>query len=157
MRGLFLPHGKRRTASSYCTSIGPVFRASDKPRGQRLSVSLPLLETNFRLACLSSWTLESDRCVKNGWCFVQYALYSYITCYIGRCQLRLYTKLNRTMESTYYRVQVNFALEQAMKVQRESRSMWLSPFFNFGGRWGWVVKPTLRSLCPRERDSVPII
>jgi hypothetical protein len=42
------------------------------------------------------------------------------------------------------KVKVKSTLEQAMKAQE-------------GARWGWVVNATPRSLCPQERDPVPIV
>jgi hypothetical protein len=33
----------------------------------------------------------------------------------------------------------------------------LEYFFNFGARYGWVVKTTRRACYPRETDPVPIV
>jgi hypothetical protein len=45
-----------------------------------------------------------------------------------------------------------FAVEQAIKAQKESRG--IDIFFNLGARCGWVVNVTPRPLYPRERDPV---
>jgi hypothetical protein len=53
---------------------------------------------------------------------------------------------------------VNFALEQAIKAQRErdSRGV-IYYFFNLGAKWGRVVNATFRLFYTRERDPVPIV
>jgi hypothetical protein len=51
-------------------------------------------------------------------------------------------------------VKVKFAVEQAMKVQRE---VCLCSFFNLGARWRWVVNVKPWPLYARVRDLVPIV
>jgi hypothetical protein len=51
---------------------------------------------------------------------------------------------------------INFALERAMKVQRERVEVLLYSFLNLGARWGWVVSATPWPLYLWERDPVPI-
>jgi hypothetical protein len=50
------------------------------------------------------------------------------------------------------KVKVKFTLGQVMKAQRGSGCIFYS-FFNFGTRWGWVIKATPRPIYPRERLS----
>jgi hypothetical protein len=54
------------------------------------------------------------------------------------------------------KVNIKFTLKQATKAPRGSRGIAL-PFFKLGASWGWVINTTPRSLCPRERDTVPIV
>jgi hypothetical protein len=54
-------------------------------------------------------------------------------------------------------INVNFALEQAMKAQVRGEEVYVYSFFNLGARWGWVVNATPRPLYPLGRDPVPIV
>jgi hypothetical protein len=46
---------------------------------------------------------------------------------------------------TTVKLKVKFALEKAMKTQREAEA-YLYSFFNLGARWGWMVNTTPRPL-----------
>jgi hypothetical protein len=52
---------------------------------------------------------------------------------------------------------VKFALEQAMKAQRDSRGIELLFLFKLDARCGWMTNATPRPLYLRDRDPVPIV
>ena len=73
-------------------------------------------------------------------------------CLYSVTMLHVLTSLCRLM--TCAKKKATFSLEQAMKVQAESRGMApLSCLFNLGVRWWWVVNATPWPLYPRERPS----
>jgi len=50
---------------------------------------------------------------------------------------------------------VKLTLQQPIKTQTGNKGIAL--ICKLGGRWGWVVKATLRLLYPRETDPLPVI